>query len=104
MRETLSRTQYSRIAKRGGWHFPSRQILLTLDTLSLRMLCRARKSNGAPPRAESLSEGTGMASVFLWNTPEKLRLDAEDESLKQQAQTLWSRISPNAAAKFFSSI
>jgi len=30
-------------------------------------------------------EGTGMAGVFLWDTPRLRRLDGDDESLKQQA-------------------
>jgi len=85
MRETLSRTQYSRIAN-VEWHSPSHQILLTLDTLSLRMLYRVRKSKwSTSARPNRCPEGAGMASVFLWNTPEKLRLDTDDESLKQQA-------------------
>jgi protoporphyrinogen oxidase len=33
-------------------------------------------------------EGTGMAGVFLWNTPESRRLDANDESVKQQASEI----------------
>jgi len=49
-------------------------------------------------------EGTGMASVFLWNTPEKLRLDAEDESLKQQAAAIVEQNFPECRGKFFSSI
>jgi oxygen-dependent protoporphyrinogen oxidase len=44
-------------------------------------------------------EGTGMASVFLWNTPQNCRLDADDESLKRQASEIVERTFPECRGK-----
>jgi oxygen-dependent protoporphyrinogen oxidase len=87
-RELLARTQYSRIANVGvalskppnvpyaGYAFaPDVVPGAEIEMEHLR----------APNRCP---EGTGMASVFLWSTPANRRLDADDESLKQQASDI----------------
>lgn len=43
--------------------------------------------------------GTGMAGVFLWDTPRRKRLDADDESLKQQASEVVERNFPECRGK-----
>jgi len=85
MRETLSRTQYSRIANVGVAlskppNTPHAGYAFTQDVVPGAEI--EMEHLRAPNRCP---EGAGMASVFLWNTPEKLRLDTDDESLKQQA-------------------
>jgi oxygen-dependent protoporphyrinogen oxidase len=99
MRETLSRTQYSRIANvavalskppntpYAGYAFT--QDVVPGAEIEMEHL---RAPNRCP-------EGTGMASVFLWNTPEKLRLDARDESLKQQAAAIVEQNFPECHGK-----
>ena len=44
-------------------------------------------------------DGTGMAGVFLWNTPGSPRLDAEDESVKQQASEIVEKHFPECRGK-----
>jgi oxygen-dependent protoporphyrinogen oxidase len=44
-------------------------------------------------------EGAGMASIFLWNTPEFRRLDTDDESVKQQASEIMERTFPECRGK-----
>ena len=44
-------------------------------------------------------EGAGMAGVFLWNTPEFCRLDANDESVKQQACEIVEQTFPECRGK-----
>jgi predicted NAD/FAD-dependent oxidoreductase len=44
-------------------------------------------------------EGTGMAGVFLWNTREKCRLDADDEGVKQQAADIVEQNFPECRGK-----
>jgi len=44
-------------------------------------------------------EGAGMAGVFLWNTPEFRRLDADDESVKQQGSEIVERTFPECRGK-----
>jgi protoporphyrinogen/coproporphyrinogen III oxidase len=85
IRATLARTQYSRIANAAvalskppntsyaGYAFTGDVVPgAEIEMEHLR----------APNRCPS---GTGMAGVFLWDTPRRKRLDAGDESLKQQA-------------------
>lgn len=43
--------------------------------------------------------GTGMASVFLWNTPGNCRLEADDEGLKGQASEIVERTFPECRGK-----
>jgi oxygen-dependent protoporphyrinogen oxidase len=44
-------------------------------------------------------EGAGMAGVFLWDTPQLRRLDAGDESLKQQASAVVEQNFPECRGK-----
>jgi oxygen-dependent protoporphyrinogen oxidase len=44
-------------------------------------------------------EGTGMAGVFLWDTPQLRRLDSNDESLKQQASDIVEQNFPECRGK-----
>jgi protoporphyrinogen/coproporphyrinogen III oxidase len=44
-------------------------------------------------------EGAGMAGVFLWDTPRLRRLDASDESLKQQASDVVEQNFPECRGK-----
>ena len=44
-------------------------------------------------------EGTGMAGVFLWNTRPLRRLEADDDSLKQQASEIVERAFPECRGK-----
>jgi protoporphyrinogen/coproporphyrinogen III oxidase len=44
-------------------------------------------------------EGTGMAGVFLWDTPQLRRLDAGDEALKQQASDAVEQNFPECCGK-----
>jgi oxygen-dependent protoporphyrinogen oxidase len=44
-------------------------------------------------------EGTGMAGVFLWDTPEVGRLDADDDGMKQQASEIVERNFPECGGK-----
>jgi protoporphyrinogen oxidase len=50
----------------------------------------------APNRCPS---GTGMAGVFLWDTPRRRRLDETDESLKQQAGDIIEQNFPECRGK-----
>lgn len=50
----------------------------------------------APNRCPS---GTGMAGVFLWNTPGNCRLETDDESLKRQACEIVERTFPECRGK-----
>jgi protoporphyrinogen/coproporphyrinogen III oxidase len=43
--------------------------------------------------------GTGMAGVFLWDTPRRKRLDVDDESLKQQASDVIEQNFPECRGK-----
>jgi len=44
-------------------------------------------------------EGLGMAGVFLWNTPQAARLDADDDSVKQQAAEIVEHTFPECRGK-----
>jgi|SRR5215467_3126729 len=97
--EVLERTQYSRIANvavalssppktpYAGYAFtPEVMPGAEIEMEHLR----------APNRCPS---GTGMASVFLWNTPGNCRLNADDESLKQQASEIVEQTFPECQSK-----
>jgi len=43
--------------------------------------------------------GTGMAGVFLWDTPQMQRLNRDDESLKQQASEIVEQTFPECRGK-----
>jgi len=82
------------------WRSQSRRMFLTQDMLLRRMLCPARKSKMEHLRAPNrCPDGTGMAGVFLWNTPEFRRLDANDESVKRQASEIVERTFPECCGK-----
>jgi len=91
IRVTLSRTQYSRIVNAAvalsqpprvpyaGYAFTDEvEPGAEVEMEHLR----------APNRCPS---GTGMAGVFLWDTPRRERVGASDESLKQQASDIVER-------------
>jgi oxygen-dependent protoporphyrinogen oxidase len=98
-RDVLSRTQYSRIVNAAvalskppntpyaGYAFTEHVVPgAEIEMEHLR----------APNRCP---EGTGMAGVFLWDTPERRRLDAGDESLKQQASDVVEQNFPECRGK-----
>jgi len=90
--------------KRGGGTFQAAKYSYAGYAFTQDVVPGRGNRNGAPPGAEPLSRRHGDGHGILWNTPEKLRLDARDESLKHKRRRLWSKISPNATARFFSSI
>jgi oxygen-dependent protoporphyrinogen oxidase len=99
MRETLSRTEYSRIANvavalREPPNTPYAGYAFTPDVVPGAEI--EMEHLRAPNRCP---EGTGMASVFLWNTPEVQRLEADDESLKQQAAEIVEQNFPECRGK-----
>lgn len=99
VREVLGRTQYSRIANAAvalssrpktayaGYAFtPDVVPGAEIEMEHLR----------APNRCPN---GTGMAGVFLWNTPGNCRLEAHDDSLRQQASEIVERTFPECRGK-----
>jgi oxygen-dependent protoporphyrinogen oxidase len=98
-RELLARTQYSRIVNAAvalskppktpyaGYAFAEEVVPgAEIEMEHLR----------APNRCP---QGTGMAEVFLWDTPRLRRLDASDESLKQQASDVVEQNFPECRGK-----
>jgi oxygen-dependent protoporphyrinogen oxidase len=99
LRETLARTQYSRIANAAVAlskppSVPYAGYAFTPDVVPGAEI--EMEHLRAPNRCP---EGTGMASVFLWNTPEFPRLDADDESVKQQASEIVERTFPECRGR-----
>jgi len=99
VRETLARTQYSRIANAGVAlskppNTPYAGYAFTEDFLPGAEI--EMEHLRAPNRCP---QGTGMASVFLWNTAQKNRLDADDDSLKQQASDVVEQTFPECRGK-----
>jgi oxygen-dependent protoporphyrinogen oxidase len=99
VRDTLARTQYSSIANAGVAlsvppNTPYAGYAFTEDFLPGAEI--EMEHLRAPNRCP---EGTGMASVFLWNTPQKNRLDADDDSLKQQASDIVEQTFPECRGK-----
>ena len=94
LREPLARTRYSRMVNAGvalrcpphasyaGYGFANG--LIPGAELELEHL---RAPNRCPGK-------TGMVSVFLWDTPQRARVDASDESLKSQAVEIVERTFP----------
>ena len=94
LREPLARTRYSRMVNAGvalrrpphapyaGYGFADG--LVSGAELELEHL---RAPNRCPGK-------TGMVSVFLWDTPERARVDASDESLRSQAVEIVERTFP----------
>jgi oxygen-dependent protoporphyrinogen oxidase len=99
LRELLSRTQYSRIANAAVAlsnppRVPYAGYAFTPDVVPGAEI--EMEHLRAPNRCP---EGAGMAGVFLWNTPEFRRLDADDESVKQQASEIVERTFPECRGK-----
>ena len=98
-RGLLSRTRYSRIANAAvalstppkvpyaGYAF--REDVVSGAEIEMEHL---RAPNRCP-------DGTGMAGVFLWDTPRLRRLDVGDESLKQQASDVVEQNFPECRGK-----
>ena len=99
LRELLSRTQYSMIANAAVAlsnppSVPYAGYAFTPDVVPGAEI--EMEHLRAPNRCP---EGAGMAGVFLWNTPEFRRLDADDESVKQQASEIVERTFPECRGK-----
>jgi len=99
LRELLCRTQYSRIAnvavalaKPPNVPYPGYAFTPDIVPGAEIELEHLRAPHRCP-------EGAGMAGVFLWNTPEFPRLEADDESVKQQASEIVERIFPECRSK-----
>lgn len=99
IREPLLRTVYSRIANAAVAlskppNVPYAGYAFTQDVVpgAEIELEHLRAPNRCP-------EGTGMAGVFLWNTPEDRRLDVDDDGLKQQASKIVERNFPECHGK-----
>ncbi len=99
LRKLLCRTQYSRIANVAVAlakppNVPYAGYAFTPDVVPGAEI--ELEHLRAPHRCP---EGAGMAGVFLWNTPEFRRLDADDESVKQQAGEIVERTFPECRSK-----
>jgi oxygen-dependent protoporphyrinogen oxidase len=98
-RDVLSRTQYSRIVNAAVAlskppNTPYAGYAFTEDVVPGAEI--EMEHLRAPNRCP---EGTGMAGVFLWDTPERRRLDAGDESLKRQASDVVEQNFPECRGK-----
>jgi oxygen-dependent protoporphyrinogen oxidase len=99
VREVLARTQYSQIANAAVAlskppKVPYAGYAFTPDVVPGAEI--EMEHLRAPNRCPN---GTGMASVFLWNTPQHCRLQADNESLKQQASEIVQRNFPECRGK-----
>ncbi|HYL86865.1 MAG TPA: NAD(P)/FAD-dependent oxidoreductase [Candidatus Angelobacter sp.] len=99
LREVLARTEYSKIANAGVAlskppDVPYAGYAFTPDVVPGAEI--EMEHLRAPNRCP---QGTGMASVFLWDTPQKRRLEADDESLKQQASEIVEQTFPECRGK-----
>ena len=98
-RSLLSRTQYSRIVNAA----------VALSTPPKVPYAGYAFTDDVVPGAEiemehlrapnRCPEGTGMAGVFLWDTPQLRRLDGGDESLRQQASDVVEQNFPECRGK-----
>ncbi|HEV1995390.1 MAG TPA: FAD-dependent oxidoreductase, partial [Candidatus Acidoferrum sp.] len=98
-RDLLSRTQYSRIVNAAVAlsrppKVPYAGYAFTDDVVPGAEI--EMEHLRAPNRCP---EGTGMAGVFLWDTPRLRRLDASEESLKQQASDVVEQNFPECRGK-----
>jgi len=98
-RATLARTQYSRIANAAVAlskppETPYAGYAFTEDVVPGAEI--EMEHLRAPNRCPA---GTGMAGVFLWDTPRRKRLDVDDESLKQQASDVVEQNFPECRGK-----
>jgi oxygen-dependent protoporphyrinogen oxidase len=99
VREVLARTQYSKIANAA----------VALSVLPKTPYAGYAFTPDVIPGAEIEMEhlrapnrcpnGAAMAGVFLWNTPGNCRLEADDDSLKQQASKIVERTFPECRSK-----
>ena len=99
IRDPLARTRYSEMVNaavalsappkspHGGYAF--RQDVVSGAAIELEHL---RVPNRCPP-------GTGMAGVYLWDTPQLRRLDGDDELIKKQASEIVERTFPECRGK-----
>lgn len=99
VREALARTEFSKIANAavalsGPPKTPFAGYAFTPDVIAGAEI--EMEHLRAPNRCP---DGTGMACVFLWNTPGNCRLEADDESLKQQASEIVERTFPECRGK-----
>jgi protoporphyrinogen/coproporphyrinogen III oxidase len=99
VREVLRRTQYSKIANAAVAlsvppKTPYAGYAFTPDVIPGAEI--EMEHLRAPNRCPN---GTGMAGVFLWNTPGNCRLEADDESLRQQASEIVERTFPECSSK-----
>jgi oxygen-dependent protoporphyrinogen oxidase len=99
LKEVLARTQYSKIANAAVAlsrppDVPYAGYAFTPDVIPGAEI--EMEHLRAPNRCP---KGTGMAGVFLWDTPQKRRLDADDESLKQQASEIVEKTFPECRDK-----
>jgi oxygen-dependent protoporphyrinogen oxidase len=99
IRSTLARTQYSRIVNAAVAlsrppKVPYAGYAFTEDVIPGAEI--EMEHLRAPNRCP---EGAGMAGVFLWDTPRLRRLDASEESLKQQASDVVEQNFPECRGK-----
>ena len=99
LREVLGRTQYSKIANAAVAlsrppDVPYAGYAFTPDVVPGAEI--EMEHLRAPNRCP---KGTGMAGVFLWDTPQKRRLNGDDESLKQQASEIVEQTFPECRGK-----
>lgn len=99
MRESLTRTRYSRIANAAVAlsrppNVPYAGYAFTPDIVSGAEI--EMQHLRAPNRCP---QGQGMAGVFLWNTPKAARLDAGDDAVKEQAAEIVERTFPECRGK-----
>jgi len=98
-RGLLARTQYSRIVNAAVAlsrppNVPYAGYAFTEDVVAGAEI--EMEHLRAPNRCP---EGAGMAGVFLWDTPQLRRLDAGDESLKEQASDIVEQNFPECRGK-----
>ena len=98
-RAVLSRTQYSRIVNAAVAlakppNTPYAGYAFTEDVVPGAEI--EMEHLRAPNRCPG---GTGMAGVFLWDTPQRKRLDVSDEFLKQQASDVVEQNFPECRGK-----
>ncbi|HKW32481.1 MAG TPA: NAD(P)/FAD-dependent oxidoreductase [Candidatus Acidoferrum sp.] len=98
-REVLARTQYSKIANvavalSAPPKTPYAGYAFTPDVIPGAEI--EMEHLRAPNRCPS---GRGMAGVFLWNAPGNCRLEADDDSLKQQASDIVEQAFPECRGK-----
>jgi len=99
MGTTLARTQYSRIVNAAVAlseppKVPYAGYAFTEDVVPGAEI--EMEHLRAPNRCPA---GTGMAGVFLWDTPRKKRVDASEDSLKQQASEIVEQNFPECRGK-----